>query len=840
MGAIFLGSTVKLLGNSGGQTMIKSKFDKKGSFKATKVFTDRADPRHLFRTSVSDYCEGTLASKLLVFYGFGGIGKTKLLHELLTNDEYYPLEYIKDIRKIFISLDVYDYSNPIPVLMNIRRQIDEKCYLFDYALLDYYHKIGVSFNDTLSKFDKINDTFFDIISDAISIGLGDVTIPVKYIKLVGEKILNKRSYKKYHEYIAEIEHLNEFEIYERLPHYLGLEISRQYKDNKPTIVFLDSYESILLKMKDSAVCEDSEEWLKEFFISSSNILIVIGSREKIKWEEDDEEWGDYLDQHILEKLSPNDSKYFLERVPVNEYEIVNTMIQSANGIPLFLDMCVDLYSQNLNNSINNCKEFFDIKTDKIIGRYLRHMRSDEKYLTKHLAIYNFFDVSFVEYLIGKLNIKLNSSEIDEYLSKSIFLMLDSDRYKIDDGVKAHIKKQIDPKIYNKGYNTLIAYIANEMSIYSELYIPYFEHIILLITSYKINTDRDDIELIIDIINKIIDTGYWNELNTVIEKYKTNLSVEYPEIYVYSKIRHYRRTGKLQDGIELLNSAIIDKDLLGKHLYQYKFLEVHFYHLIGDYDYALKQYKLTIDKFRLIKHIVDKDVYYMFNIKYADLLMLKGRFKTALGIIEQLLENDTLSTKVLTEALRVKGHIFRFNFMLVEAETVYSSIFSVCKSENLNVIGKVYNNILECRCWYDPRSAIEYSSKSIEINERIGASLELGKTYTSLGIAYVKNLDVKDSYKYIDKAITIQKQCDYKSGVLFGMVAKYIALSHEKVRNEDAICRLFDNIEKLSNQLNVYKFLLVPLRDNIDEYAETFEWIDFDYYKEKAKDMLLGD
>ena len=45
-----------------------------------------------------------------------------------------------NVNKIHISLDVYDYSNPVNVLIAIRKQLKIDCGLFDYALLQYSAK----------------------------------------------------------------------------------------------------------------------------------------------------------------------------------------------------------------------------------------------------------------------------------------------------------------------------------------------------------------------------------------------------------------------------------------------------------------------------------------------------------------------------------------------------------------------------------------------------------------------------------------------------------------------------------------------------------------------------
>lgn len=107
--------------------MLKSKFKKepKQIFRATKIFTDRKEPRDVFKESINAFLSDHEKSQILVYYGVGGIGKTKLSKELfnLTEDIVKLNSCSCNINKIYISLDAYDYTNPVNVLIGIRKQL---------------------------------------------------------------------------------------------------------------------------------------------------------------------------------------------------------------------------------------------------------------------------------------------------------------------------------------------------------------------------------------------------------------------------------------------------------------------------------------------------------------------------------------------------------------------------------------------------------------------------------------------------------------------------------------------------------------------------------------------
>ena len=104
---------------------LKSKFAKHSEiFRAQKVFTDRVNPRKVFCDSILTLRDVSRDEnkEIITYYGKGGIGKTKLLKELYghTSEETYALIPELKIHKVFLSLDAYDYSNPVNILLALR------------------------------------------------------------------------------------------------------------------------------------------------------------------------------------------------------------------------------------------------------------------------------------------------------------------------------------------------------------------------------------------------------------------------------------------------------------------------------------------------------------------------------------------------------------------------------------------------------------------------------------------------------------------------------------------------------------------------------------------------
>ncbi|KPV44320.1 hypothetical protein SE19_08765, partial [Acidiplasma aeolicum] len=252
--------------------------------------------------------------------------------------------------------------------------------------------------DQIKEFIPKSSIIWDITGDILEA----IHIPVGLIDKIAIKLREKYSiqFKEYHNEIEAIDSCkrNPEELSERLPHLLGIDISVAAKNkNSMFSIFLDSYESLYRRQTFQLSNGDPDEFIQELLLSSEKTLFVIGSREYIKWEQKDPSWNEILDQHILDYLSDQDSDYFLRSVPIPDESIRKSIIESSRGLPLYLDLCVEIYLRNKNNSLSAYD--FLIPTNEIIPRFLSHLSEDERTLFTALSYIHFFNFNIFEILI---------------------------------------------------------------------------------------------------------------------------------------------------------------------------------------------------------------------------------------------------------------------------------------------------------------------------------------------------------------------------------------------------------------------------------------------------------
>lgn len=783
--------------------MLQSKFSKKkNGFKAQKLFTDREEPRHVYRESMVAWPQKP--REIVVYYGKGGIGKSRLLKSLFIEEqEHLPVVDEYKVRKIFISLDAYDYSNPVNILMAIRNGVSGDCGLFDYALLQYCTKAKMTVEEIMSKNDILSSPVVDALNDIISLSTASVCIPAAALKKCISLIKDLHFRSKYKEEIAEISELNEFEIFERLPYYLGLCISYAAEKGTRHVLFMDSYESLLARTKNGAASIEQEEWLKELFLASEVFRVIIASRDRLHWEREDPDWGEFLNQHLLYNLSDEDSCWFLTQVPIADKSIINTIIQHAGGVPLYLDMCVDLYESYING-----ESTFDMtplqKGEKIIDRYIRHLSDKDKYAIRVLSVPKCFDRRFAMLLLKKQNLLYAEDELNALLEKSIILPIEESHgmWKVDESVRLHLKEQVS---YERKASILESMLECLMEQVNGRNFSYLATVIDLICQEPACLSSLQ-EQVIQAVDIYANSGFWNELHIILSAALEQKDPRLQAVAVFNELIWLRRTGSLEKAEMFASEHPLIEDSLGIWFYQYQYMKIQIRHLLGHYDEALQGYHALVEEMELVRNIVPDHIYNTVSMKYADLLFLKGKFDDSLALVEHLLNQNGLSYGNQIELLRIKGHIYRFQNHCREAEKIYSSALAIAEKHELRAyIGKLYTNLTETLCVIDPQSALKWFAKAKSENDKTNNSIELGKALAAASAAYTTLGDTDQGIAMAKQAILCAESTGYQSGHAFGLIVLHYA--YLKAGQIDMMAQVKAELTAQIEKIGVYQYLL---------------------------------
>jgi len=796
-----------------------SKIKALGQAKATKIFTDREQARDSFSTALNSYVIDQKKLIILMYYGVGGIGKSTLLNYLRQS-----VHDKKDIHIVSIDLDASLFTSLATSLFAIRNQMDTPCFAFEYALARYWQIEGRSLDDIQRQVVNKDSLLFDLI-DAVS-NVAGVFAPAKLLYEIA-KSGNKAWHKWFGQeklLIQQIDSFTEKEIEEHLPYYLGSAIEKAAaNENRHFVFFIDTHEKLLSR-------PSSDGWLQELIASSENGLFVIAGREYLKWSDSNSEWSKYLEQHILGELTDADAEYFLSKIPVDDVQVSKSIIHTAHGVPLYLDLCASIYIMKKQSGQKVSAEDFRGAEKEVIERFFSHLDREQSEALKIVATLGQFDHGIFVDLMREMSVGFPSTLFREFCETSFASEINkkTNIFKIHDIVREFVHNEMDVNAYMI-FKIIVDHCEQNFTVRDTERITWvYQQAFHLLNTYNLTPKVKEANTLTQIGILLIDKGAWKEVE------KALIDIDY-HAQDFARFRFLqalclRKRGALRDADQAY------KEILALELEPWtpliRFHAAHVSHLLGNYDMAYEVYK---DLMSLQEdNSVGKEAKLLAIRQGADILMLKGKFRDALKTFTHLTEIN--SDEIWqAETNRFQGHVYRFNFDLAKAEKHYNNALEL--SESINAVamqGKALTNLAETLCWLSPKTALKYSDLAIDMNDRANAPIEIGKALSAKAIALALEKP-NEAIQIANDAEILQSKNGYKSGVLFALNAKGLAfISNNQI---DDAQRILNQINDLSKALgDIYPYyplvlaylLLKP--EKLRAYNKRFQWLDFNQTK----------
>lgn len=406
--------------------------------KAQRVFTDRELPRETFNRAIKDF--NPEEHSVINFYGFGGIGKSRLLDELSNSDL-----LNSDWCHVRIDMEDTAYHDCAFCLRSLRQTLSQTLKpkpsfrAFDFAYLIYLQKINpdITINDPSLEYLQTSDLMTDIAQAMLdtleTLPVANIITKLAVLGKKGANVFDRWWNTTGSHIFKELPSLTPQQIVERLPMMFAQDLNSSLGkyDAQRLCVFIDSYEA----MWDNAYREGHyfvvDEWIREWIINHPNILFVIAGRDKLRWVEHDSDWRTVLDTHILESLSVQDARYFLESCEIEDERIVDIVVENSKGVPFYLDVSVDTY-QKIKFDRQPEVDDFQGKTQRdILDRFIRYLDRAESATLKMLANCSQFDGPLFQYLIRQFNTGYPATDLERLSQHSFIQILPENAYSIN-------------------------------------------------------------------------------------------------------------------------------------------------------------------------------------------------------------------------------------------------------------------------------------------------------------------------------------------------------------------------------------------------------------------------
>ncbi len=448
----------------------------KNLIKANKVFTDREVPREVFHNEYNlmkhNIQLGTeVDPRIITYYGIGGIGKSTLLKQI-------QKELIeKEESPFYTYYDFEQSSNMISVLEGLRNRLvaDYKISfpLFDVVLAVYKKKVGVQ-----HFVDREENSFEEnaIISSTLDIMteipvIGSAFGVVKPVTNVLTELRNKKKDRAVDVFDIESNMNQPDELLRMLPEQFGKDMADFTENLKtPFVIFLDTYEQLVNELSGGSDAKDKDLWIRDddgLVLTIPNVLWVIAGREKIKWNEMDEDWKENLNQHLLGELSNADTNYFLYEAGITDVELSSDIYKVTKGVPVYLDIVVDNYFTAVQKGEKPTIKLIGNDYKKLMYRFLKYAGPDMRDLLYMVSTIDYWDD---EHLFFLREMVLNNVAISTIakLNEYSFISKEEGKFKMHQVIKEHVYNECPDILRKKTMEYHVTYLNKILEDFSSL------------------------------------------------------------------------------------------------------------------------------------------------------------------------------------------------------------------------------------------------------------------------------------------------------------------------------------------------------------------------------------
>lgn len=450
--------------------MIRAKhsFGKK-DFNIAEQFVDREEAKQLYREKLNS---NKKQYNIVVYYGVGGIGKSKLRKEIARIHEE---ENCKGIT-FYLDFNAQENRNIGQGILKLadscNTKIDFKCFEIAYAL--YFQKKNPDFQYGREKEMIVENSFVNIGLNILGLFDGGIfgtiaEIVERSINAISDRIIDedvKEELKKFESYsIAEMEEL--------LPLFFQYDLlSYLKKHSEAKILFIfDTFEALNEGVIEPVHRRKNERWVREiieYFDSEHfpNLIITIFGREKIEWKD---EWQNILVQYKLIEFNSKYSRQYLNEIGIFDKEISHAIISSSNGYPFLLYLSVETYANIINSGGVPTPEMFTGSYPEIVERFIYNLDKETVEVLRLMSIPNCYTEEIFVLLVSKFNIPFPVTEFDQF-NKYSFVSYDykDGSYRIHDLIRKEILGNTAGNVIKATHKILLDYYSNKIKEYTNI------------------------------------------------------------------------------------------------------------------------------------------------------------------------------------------------------------------------------------------------------------------------------------------------------------------------------------------------------------------------------------
>ena len=552
----------------------------------------------------------------------------------------------------------------------------------------------------------------------------------------------------------------------QLPYYLGVDIQQRLETKGHRLLaFYDGYVSQAPETR-----AERALWLTEFIRTLHQGVHAITTREPLRW--DDGTWRAVVERVQVDTLPDRASRRLIRETLGRSSSVVEDhLIRASGGLPFFLQSAIDAYALRGRESSRSEASDLPASPDSSVAYLLAHLGREERDLVVALATVQVFDAGLHAHLGHALRLPVGALDFDDLVEWFFVEDMASGLYKTHDLLTDFVRSsRAETRLRQASLDAATRYLLARCREGGDLVIaalPLFAAVMAGWTSSRA-MPPGSVEVLVDVGYQLYDAGYWNELASVSLDVSAERGHPIATVSAFFVALASRRTEGTAQALARFKSLETQAHSLGRHRLSVELEGAYLGELAGNYSGARESFRELDARARPFDP-TDR-THLRARLHHADILLLDGRFHDASRLV--LEASEALGPRApldWAELVRHRGHVFRFCFLLREAEDLYVQAIRVA-AEAPALVGKLQTNLAETYCWSEPERALDASAVSREVNVRLGNRIELVKCDVASAIALAKLGDFRRARNHAAQAAAQAREVGYPAGAAFAQQA----------------------------------------------------------------------
>jgi len=750
---------------------VSKEFDVPARYRSAKLrrarkrnFVNRREAIELFERLLRE--QPPDEPRVLNFFGVGGIGKSRLQHELreLSAQKASALS-------VRVDLQVPAMRRQEAVLAQLRHCLGTEhgiqLPLFDVAYSVYWQRTNP--NVPLSRGELPLITQSEILADLIEVAgdtpvFGVVVNLVKSLDKLGRKA--KRWQRVRHDAdIKDLDRLDAHEILDALTWFFAKDLLQVLGERgQRAVIFLDAHEALWEDVSARGGRGDRDVWIRDLVAQTPGVLWVVSSREALRWERENVSWSEpYLQLYGMGDLQPDDRLAFLADSGITG-ELAQTIASASEGLPFYLNLSVDHWESIVEDREPLAEDFGETKKD-LLSRFIGHVPRAEEEILKVLSVARSWDQQLFAALVRRFNISFPLSRWPDFCTYSFNRQSSGDRWLMHQLMRGELLRRLDPQLCAEIHKAIFTF---EQARADDPDVPIGDRAEALREAllHGIPAGALDSEWFMRTVEFFMYRGRWKVIAPALEEMEESLAIGGGDPALVT-LRNFtegwilRQQGKLSAALEIYES--LDLSSVTSWEAGIRFQIANAMREAGDIASAALVYTKLWNQRPANPDV--GEVYQLTGIQLADFHYVQGRFRDAQKILLQIASLDERDhAREIAEALRILGHIELFNELPGRGTGCYQragELFESC--EDLFGQALIATNVAEASWPIDPVKTVQLAAQAVELNSALGATLEVGKAQTAAAYAKLLLGLVSEARREVEESLATLEQVGYRSG-----------------------------------------------------------------------------